>query len=467
MSEISRRSVLTSALGSAGAGIAAAVWGSSSPATALDAPYATSLTPASATSTSAPGTTIDLNLHIWDRVVRAISDSETATLKVTSGVLPTGLSIAGRYLTGRMTTNERYSFEMEIREGTTKRRQIFAGTIGTIKQDLSISLSIDKVTSLDVTAKELDRIALIGANAILVIFCYIPTPTSSTFTRVSDARINQVLTLARERGVRITMVKPHIVTEELGDSFYRGEYKPSSIDAFLTNWRDQLLYFTQLCKSNGVEYLSITCEQRWQTEAEHYNRWVPLIVDIRQAHPALKLTASFTTLELYLIYTYWLPQGVPHMVVTLDVLGVTSWVRLTNKTYTPSTPNISVDELVAGWRGGGGLQDDHLGKLEWVGDKLQMPFFITEVGVQPRVDGLAKQEGGNAVTGAYDHQVQALLLRSVMQGPMLSRWCTGVSIWHMRAPFHLGNVNGASLYPGENVLKDEIARVPSLAEKRY
>lgn len=444
-------------MGAAGVGLGHTVFAAQTSAAAAPSPV---------TSAASTAVVTDLNLHAWDRVVRPVSTSDAAVVTVTSGHLPTGMSIAGQYLVGRLTTNERYSFELEIREGTARRRQIFAGTIAPMKQDLSVSLSLDKSTSLDITAKELDRIALLGANAVLVIFCYIPDATSSTFTRVSETRINAVFSMAAQRGVRITMVKPHIVTEQLGDGFYRGDYQPASIDAFFTNWGAQLGYFTQLCKNNNVEYLSLACEQRWQTEAEHYTRWVNLIVPLRQAHPALKLTAAFTTLELFLIYTYWLPQGTPHMVQTLDVLGINSWVRLTNKTYTPATPNITVDELVAGWRNGG-QGDDHLGKLEWVSNRLQMPFFITEVGVVPRVDGLAHQENPAGVSGAYDHQVQALLYRSLMQGPMLSPWCTGVSIWHVREPFHFGDINGTSLYPGENVLKDEIARVPSLAEKRY
>lgn len=464
MTDVSRRGILAGAFGLAGVAIGGELL---RPQKAFAEEISGQAAEVLIATTGSTNTVEDLNLHIWDRVVRPLGSSEGTTLKLTSGKLPTGITLSGRYITGRLTTNERYSFEVEINDGGAKTRKIFAGTIAPMKQDLSVSFSLDKTTDLAVTAKELDRIALIGANAILVVFCYIPDATASSFTRVSDDRINKVFSLAKDRGVRITMVKPHIVTEKDGDGFYRGEYKPKSVDNFFKNWEAQLLYFTQLCKSKGVEFLSLTCEQRWQTEAEHYSRWVPLIVKLRALHPGLKLTAAFTTLELYLIYTYWLPQGVPHMVQLLDILGINSWVRLTNKTYTPAIPNISVNELVDGWRGGGGLKDDHLGKLEWVANRLQMPFFITEVGVQPRVDGLAKQEGGSAVTGEYSHEVQALLYRSLMQGPMLSRWCTGVSIWHMRAPFHLGDVNGSYLYPGEKVLKEEILRVPSLAEKIF
>lgn len=329
MTDVSRRGILAGALGLAGAAIAGEVL---RPTAAAAEDLSGQAAEVLIATTGATSTVEDLNLHMWDRVVRPLGKSEGTTLKLTSGKLPTGLSLNGRYVLGRLTTTERYSFELEINDGGAKSRKIFAGTIAPMKQDLSISISLDKSTDLKVTAKELDRIALIGANAILVIFCYIPDATSSTFTSVSDDRINKAFALAKERNVRITMVKPHIVTEKDGDGFYRGDYKPKSIDNFFKNWEAQLLYFTQLCKSKGVEYLSLTCEQRWQTEAEHYNRWVPIIVKLRAMHPGLKLTAAFTTLELYLIYTYWLPQGTPHMVQTLDILGVNSWVRLTNKT---------------------------------------------------------------------------------------------------------------------------------------
>lgn len=473
--ELSRRSMIVGTLSALGLGVgsvAAASWLThGSPETPLANPrgHATSPAPtATATPTRSPtATTEDLHLHAWDSVVREVSDAADATVTLASGALPAGMSIAAHRLIGRPTTEGAYRFALEVQEGRTKRLRTFAGAVAPLKRDLNISLSLDQRTPMSVTAKELDRIARLGANATLVIYCFISDRTSTTFTRVTDDRIDTAFQLARDRGIRITMVKPHIVTDEQGDGFYRGNYAPASLDAFFTNWQAQLLDFATLCAQNDVEYLALTCEQPAQTDASTYDRWVPLIQKLRDTAPGVKLTAAFTTLELFLLYTYWIPQSTPHMARLLDVFGINSWIRLTDKVYTPDAPNITVDELVAGWRGAGGRTDDHLGKLEAVCDGLRIPFLITEVGVQPRVDGLAKQDNSSPAAGAEDYDVQALLYRSVLAAPLQSRWCTGASIWHARAPFAFGPLSGKRLYPGESVLKTALADTPALATKTF
>ncbi len=462
--EVSRRGLLLGGLGvvALGAGSAAAASMITS-----GAPQQPPASPSSSASGASPSPSAnspaDLDLHVWDTVRRPLSKNDDATLTLLDGALPAGLSLAGSALAGRLTTPGPYAFTIEVRHGDDRRRRRFAGTVGDIKRDLSISLSLDDKTPLSVTARELDRIARLGAHATLVVLCYIPDATSTTFTRVSDDRIRKVFALAEDRGVRITLLKPHIATEEDGDGFYRANYAPASVEGFFTRWTEQMVHFAGLCADNGVEYLSLACEQPGQTDAAQYAKWVDLAKTVRAAEPGVKLTAAFTTLELYLLHTYWLPQGTPHMAQLLDVFGINSWIRLTDKVYTPSAPNITVDELVDGWRGAGGRTDDHLGKLEDVCAQLRIPFLITEVGVQPRVDGLAQQEGSTPPTGAPNHDVQALLYRSVLAAPLRSSWCTGASIWHMRAPFAFGDVYHDTLFAGEKVLRDAIAKTPSLA----
>ncbi len=70
-----------------------------------------------------------------------------------------------------------------------------------------------------------------------------------------------------------------------------------------------MVHFAGLCADNGVEYLSLACEQPGQTDAAQYAKWVDLAKTVRAAEPGVKLTAAFTTLELYLLHTYWLPQA--------------------------------------------------------------------------------------------------------------------------------------------------------------
>ncbi len=152
------------------------------------------------------------------------------------------------------------------------------------------------------------------------------------------------------------------------------------------------------------------------------------------------------------------------MAQLLDVFGINSWIRLTDKVYTPSAPNITVDELVDGWRGAGGRTDDHLGKLEDVCAQLRIPFLITEVGVQTAcVDGLAQQEGSTPPTGAPNHDVQALLV------PLGPRCAAAIVVVHRgldlahACPLRLRRRLSRHPLRRREGAEDAIAKAPSLA----
>lgn len=297
---------------------------------------------------------------------------------------------------------------------------------------VSVSLREDRDWSLYV--EELDHIANHGGEVVLVILDQIPSDTGSTFVRVTQAKIDSWFALAASKGVSVAMIKPHIVTAAAGDAFYRGNYQPSDVNAFFTNWQAEMVYFANLAAAHNVPILCVSCEQFYQTKPTYNTQWQTLINAVRAAQPGLLLTAAFTTAELFDMVFSHLPAG-NHMSRMLDFIGINSWVKLTTKVYTPATPNITqADDLNPGWWRSA-QADYHLDRIHLACDYLGVGYFITEVGCQPTTDGLSLQSGG-VTTGAKTYVPQAMMYRSVFDVLCNSDWCLGVSIWSAGGPFN-------------------------------
>ncbi len=317
----------------------------------------------------------------------------------------------------------------------------------------TVSISLDSISPLSMFEAELDRIAAHGGDVVLVIHAIVDSPTGHTFTRIPYSRVKAAFDAIAERGIGIAMVKPHIVTAAAGDGFYRGDYRPDNIPQFFANWTGEMQHFVGFCNTYGATYLSVSCEQIILTAAQYYDYWVALKNSVKGTQPSIKLTAAFTTAELYDLYTYWIPQGTPHMARLLDAFGINSWIRLTNKVYNPDSPNITVQELVDGWYNSA-QGDPHMGRLDYVCGNLGIPYFVTEVGVRPYTGALSTMESGQVPSGDLNYDVQGLLYRSVFAGLASSARCIGVSIWHVHEPFNYFKRSSPHIFAGELAIRE-------------
>lgn len=317
----------------------------------------------------------------------------------------------------------------------------------------TVSISLDMNTPLSYYNTQLDRIAQHGGGVVLVILDYIDSPTGYTFTRIPTSRVRAMCQAIRSRGIEIVMIKPHIVTFAAGDGFYRGNYMPDSIPDFFANWTGEMQHFVGFCQEFDTPLLCVSCEQNLLTHSDYTIYWQALKNSVNQTQPSIKLTAAFTTLELLHIYDYWIPQQKPHLSRLLDVFGINSWIRLTNKVYTPSSPNITVDELSQGWYTSA-QGDIHMARLEFVCSNLGLKYFVTEVGVRPYTDALSTMEGAPPLTGSLSYDVQGLLYRSVFATLTNTSRCIGVSIWHVNDPFNYFDTSNSVIYPGELAIRE-------------
>lgn len=377
---------------------------------------------------------------------------------------PGGASATGTTSPIRITglsNDTNYTFRVRARNAagysdysdTTNRVTPKAVIPGEQLQYKTVSVSLDMSTPLSIYEKELDRIADHGGAVVLVILDYIDSPTGYTFTRIPTSRVRAMCQAIRSRGIEINMIKPHIATMDGGDGFYRGNYMPSNVPQFFANWTGEMQHFVGFCNDYGADLLCVSCEQNLLTHSDYTIYWQALKDSVNQTQPAVKLTAAFTTLELLHIYDYWIPQQKPHLARILDVIGINSWIRLTNKVYTPDSPNITVSELSQGWHTSA-QGDTHMARLESVCSDLGKKYFVTEVGVRPYTGALSTMESGQVPSGSLNYDVQGLLFRSVFAALTNTPRCIGVSIWHAHEPFNYFDTSNSRIYPGELAIRE-------------
>lgn len=308
----------------------------------------------------------------------------------------------------------------------------------------SVSTMIRPDRSLeDYYRARVDLVASHGGGFTLCPYETISDPSSAVFTRVPESLSNGLIDMCEDSNVPIYMIKPHIVTVAGGDGFYRMNYNPTDKAAFWANWRTELMYWASVCEARNIPYLCMTVEMGILTKATYADNWRSIIEQIRATYPNVKLTASYTTAELWNQWESpgWIKNGVTHMAQYLDAYGINSWVTLTDKVYDPANPDaITNDEMVkAYWLTAQG--DEHQQRLIDVCSRLNIPYWLTEIGCRPYYNGLANQSGGGTFDPEdYGHEVQAILYKSIFDGIANSDYCIGLSIWHIDGPFNYADL---------------------------
>lgn len=300
----------------------------------------------------------------------------------------------------------------------------------------------------------LDRIAAHGGGVVLTPYVTISSDTAVDFTRVSDALFTEVLDYCDLVGVKVEMIKPHIVTPTEGDGFSRSGYNPTDKALFFANWKTQMQHYALLAQQRNIPILCLSVEMAVLSHPTYYTDWQGITTSLRAQTPGVKLTAAYTTGELHRLWNEWRSPSTPHMAQLLDYYGINSWIRLTNKVYDPANPDaITNTELVRGfWRSA--QNDTHQQKLIDVCTYLGIPYFVTEIGCRPYYNGLANQEGGGTfLPENYGHEVQGLLYQAIFDGIANSDLCVGVSIWSADGPFNYFEDTDNVIYPGEVVLR--------------
>lgn len=292
----------------------------------------------------------------------------------------------------------------------------------------------------------LDHMVTQGADLALVLVTNMPDgATGNTFERLPDTKIRDFIELAIANGVRISMIKPHIVVD-WDDSFVRSNVLPSNEALHMTNWGIELEYYADLCDEYSIPLLCMTCEQPNQSKASLYSTWQTITGSLRANHPSLKLTAAYTLTEtknnLGFHNTAQLCQA-----NLLDLYGQNVYPSYTNKVYaeTSGIGNITIDEVSASmFQSAVGFNIrtpadniDYIPKMLAARDAFGHDLFITEIGCMNRTDALISVVPPIADVATY--KTQALLIEATMKTLATMESVVGIAWWNVLGPFDYFN----------------------------
>lgn len=285
-----------------------------------------------------------------------------------------------------------------------------------------------------------------GADFTLVLVTNMPDgATGNTFERLPDAKIRSFIELALASGVRISMIKPHIVVD-WDDSFVRSNILPSNEALHMSNWGIELEYYADLCDEYNVPLLCMTVEQPNQTKASLYSTWQTITSSLRSNHPTLKLTAAYTLSETKNNLGFYNSAQLCQANL-LDLYGQNVYPSYTNKVYaeTSGIGNITIDEVSSSMfqsAVGFNLRTpadniDYVPKMAAARDAFGHDLFITEIGCMNRTDALISVVPPVADVATY--KTQSLLIEATMQTLATMESVVGVAWWNVLGPFDYFN----------------------------
>lgn len=292
----------------------------------------------------------------------------------------------------------------------------------------------------------IDHLVTQGADVVLVVTCNMPDGnTGNTFERLPEAKITGFITLAQASGLRIVMLKPHIVVAG-DDSFSRSNVLPSNEALHMSNWGIELDYYGGLCDDYGIPFLCMTCEQPNQSKASLYSTWASITETLRSSHSGLQLTAAYTNDETENNLGF-AAAGQLCQANLLDVYGQNIYPSYTSKVYTESAgvPNITLAEVKRALFQsalGVNLLDpssnvDYIPKMLAAKAAFGKDIFVTEIGCMNRTDALISVVPPVADVATY--KTQALLIRAAMETLATMKCVTGISWWNVLGPFDYFN----------------------------
>lgn len=236
--------------------------------------------------------------------------------------------------------------------------------------------------SSDTVDHTFNSIKALQADAALIVLCNTDGKTDPNVQAQSDERIQTVIDDAKAKGVKIDMLKPHIVVDD-NDSFGRWTYDPSDYGKFFTTWTEVLVDYAKLAVKNNIPILCIGCEQTLTTDKQYYLQWGSLVSQIRTAAPDLKLTYAMNDDE------YTDPDNHGQICALLDYVGVNCYPSWTKNV---DTTTINAEDVYQRWYGD--IKEiDYQECIDTLTQTYHIPAIITESGYPQEAD---VDEGGNS-----------------------------------------------------------------------
>ena len=267
-----------------------------------------------------------------------------------------------------------------------------------------------------------------GLSQTLCPMVNVTSTSAETFTLMDRDAVVNAITYAKSKGVPTDMIKPHIGVN-WSDSTYRPGLNPTNYPTFLTNWKEVLLHYAQICNEQGIPWLCIGCEMDKLVQPKYEYLWNNLVSEIRTAYPNLKLTYATTTTDFM--------RAENATLNCVDAIGVNLYLQWSTKPY---NSNMTYEDIMPSFFdsyapiSGGFRANDRINEVSF---KYKKPIFITEIGVIPRVTGIQilKPDDYN-IRNNENFNISKIVIEAFFNSLCKNNNLTGFSIWHVKEPFN-------------------------------
>ncbi|MFP3125322.1 hypothetical protein OH784_21785 [Ectobacillus funiculus] len=296
---------------------------------------------------------------------------------------------------------------------------------------IAITLS-DSIDTDDWYDQNLPKIKDIGGELQVVTAVTVQDKNDSS--PLNDPKIRskfeRLFSKSKQYGVKVTIIKPHIMLPDFRDSFDRGTYAPKDINLFFNQWRDIILYYASVSAKNDVPILSITCETLILTQSTYIPQWKKIIDEVKSKYPELKLTMAFQKNELDREIRNH-ENGLNSISTSLDYISLNAY-PIVNRLNKDNKVEVN-DNLFAKTPGSYGFVES----IQKANKYFHKEILITETGATPRSDTSKNyiRPINLDTTKPLDHVDQNQWVRIVLPIFLQMKEVEGVYIWHVNSPF--------------------------------
>lgn len=260
-----------------------------------------------------------------------------------------------------------------------------------------------------------------GMDCALCVMVNISGDTDSNPIKMDNGRITTALLNAKNRGVKVQMLKPHLGTN-WSDNYYRNGFNPTSRDTFFRNWKAILMDYAKICNDNKIPILCMSCEMTQITKNDTLSYWSDIVNSIKGLYPNLLLTNAPRQWEIA-------DTNYKDIWNLSDIIGGNVYLSYSNKDY-------KGDEMSAEFIAESFYQDmtqyTLIPNINKICSQFNKPFLITEIGCMPYSDGYVQVRSTQEFK---NYNVPNKLGLALLKYLCLNENICGFSWWHTNSPF--------------------------------
>ena len=292
---------------------------------------------------------------------------------------------------------------------------------------MSASGTVTNTTT--VSDEILTHLAYQGIDLALIVMVNINSKTDSVPVKMADSRVINAIVRAREFGVKVNMLKPHLGID-WSDGTERYNLTPSDMDTMMNKWKDIVVSYAGICNSYNIPVLCIGCEQREMTKPEYKHYWEDIVSECKGLYPDLLLTYACDSVE-------GVQYNTSCIFGLVDFIGLNLYPQWYKEVYKEGLTYKDIMPSAYSSYAPTGKGFKLIDRIKYLYTTYKKPIYITEIGVMPYADGLVnlKSEFAYDESAPRDYRVSAICYESIFNTLAKSPYVIGLSLWHTKHPF--------------------------------